>query len=332
MFIKRHVKSIKEGTELSPQSIGITALGSYVPPKTLTNNELSHLVDTSDEWIHSHTGIRERHIASEIEACSDLAVEAANNLFATNTCSKYEIDGIVVATATPDYVGFPSTACIIQDKLGLTDIPAFDISAGCTGFIYALEVARGMILSDTMHKVLVFGSEKLSQVVNWKDRNTCVLFGDGAGCVLLERTEERNKNNILDCTLHSEGKGAQALVIQNDSRTITMEGRAVYAFAVRAIGDTIVDLLQRNNLTIDDIDWIVPHQANERIIAACTKRYGFNQQTFYMDIERYANTSAASIPIALKEMEEANLLKPGQKVILVGFGAGLTYGGTLIQW
>ncbi|MFA6785494.1 MAG: beta-ketoacyl-ACP synthase III [Sphaerochaeta sp.] len=314
---------------MSPKSIGITALGSYVPKKILTNNELSHLVDTSDEWIYSHTGIKERHLASENERCSDLAVEAANDLFSNHARNKAEIDGIVVSTATPDYVGFPSTACIIQDKLGLTDIPAFDISAGCTGFIYALEAARGMILSGTMHKVLVFGSEKLSQVVNWEDRNTCVLFGDGAGCVLLEET---NDNRIIDCTLHSEGNGAQALVIQNDSHTITMEGRSVYAFAVRAIGDTIVDLLKRNNLSLEDIDWIVPHQANERIIAACAKRYGFNQNTFYMNIERYANTSAASIPIALKEMDEANLLKKGQKIILVGFGAGLTYGGTLIQW
>ncbi|MGB4408622.1 MAG: beta-ketoacyl-ACP synthase III [Sphaerochaeta sp.] len=314
----------------SPQPIYISAIGCYVPEKIVTNNDLAQSVDTSDEWIHSHTGIRERRIAKPEEQCSDLAVNAALDLFAKSNRKREEIDGIVVATATADHYGFPSTACIVAEKLGIKGAAAFDIGAGCTGFIYALEIARGMIMSGSMTKALVFGSEKLSDVVNWKDRNTCVLFGDGAGCVLLEKSEE--PKGIIDTTLHAEGAGSLALAITQDTQTITMEGRAVYAFAVRAIGDTVLELLTRNDLTIGDITWIVPHQANQRIIAACSKRYGFDPAMFYMNIERYANTSAASIPIALAEMEEGHLLKSGQKILFVGFGAGLTYGGTLIQW
>lgn len=320
----------KEKTVKSPQPIYISAIGLYVPDKIVTNDDLARSVDTSDEWIHSHTGIRERRIAAKDEKCSDLAVKAALDLFAKSNRSKEEIDGIVVATATADHYGFPSTACIVAEKLGIKGSAALDIGAGCTGFIYALEVARGMILSGSMTKALVFGSEKLSDVVNWDDRNTCVLFGDGAGCVLLEKTNE--PKGIIDSTLHAEGAGSLALAITEDTQTITMEGRAVYAFAVRAIGDTVLELLKRNDLTIEDITWIVPHQANKRIIAACSKRYGFDSSLFYMNIERYANTSAASIPIALAEMKEKGLLKSGQKFLFVGFGAGLTYGGTLIQW
>lgn len=314
----------------SPQPIYISSIGYYVPEKIVTNNDLARSVETNDEWIHSHTGIRERRIAGANEKCSDLAVKAALDLFAKSNRNKDEIDGIVVATATSDHYGFPSTACIVAEKLGIKGAAALDIGAGCTGFIYALEVARAMIMSGSMTKALVFGSEKLSDVVDWNDRNTCVLFGDGAGCVLLERTEEQK--GIIDCTLHSEGAGSLALTITEDTKTITMDGRAVYSFAVRAIGDTVLELLKRNDLTIGDITWIVPHQANNRIIAACSKRYGFDPSRFYMNIERYANTSAASIPIALAEMEERGLLANGDKILFVGFGAGLTYGGTLIQW
>jgi 3-oxoacyl-[acyl-carrier-protein] synthase-3 len=314
----------------SPQPIYISAIGSYVPQKILTNEDLAQFVDTSDEWIYSHTGIRQRRIAEKDEFCSDLAVKAARDLFSKSKKTQEGIDGIVVATATADHYGFPSTACIIAEKLGIKGAAALDIGAGCTGFIYALEVARAMIMSGAMTRALVFGAEKLSDVVNWKDRNTCVLFGDGAGCVLLEKTDEQK--GIIDSTLHAEGSGSLALAITKETRTITMEGRAVYAFAVKAIGDTVLELLNRNDLAIEDITWIVPHQANKRIIAACSKRYGFDAERFYMNIERYANTSAASIPIALAEMEEKGLLKAGQNILFVGFGAGLTYGGTLITW
>ncbi|WP_332445957.1 beta-ketoacyl-ACP synthase III [Sphaerochaeta sp.] len=310
-------------------SIQITAVGAYAPPKVLTNTELSTIVDTSDEWIRSHTGIGERHIAEKEQTTSDLAMLAVEDLLARFGRSKDEIDGIVVATATSDYPGFPSTACLLAERLG-TSGPALDVSAGCTGFIYALEVARAMILSNSMRNALVIGAEKLSSVINWKDRNTCVLFGDGAGCVLLE--QDSSKQGLLDTLLKAEGAGSGALTIDPGQRCITMEGRAVYNFAVRSIGETILSLVQRNNLTIDDIDWIVPHQANKRIISACAKRYSLNEDAFYLNIEHYANTSAASIPLALAEMQKKGLLKEGQKLLFVGFGAGLTYGGSLLVW
>ncbi|MGE4585241.1 MAG: beta-ketoacyl-ACP synthase III [Sphaerochaeta sp.] len=310
-------------------SIQITAVGAYAPPKVLTNTELSTIVDTSDEWIRSHTGIGERHIAEKEQTTSDLAMFAVEDLLARFGRSKDEIDGIVVATATSDYPGFPSTACLLAERLG-TSGPALDVSAGCTGFIYALEVARAMILSNSMRNALVIGAEKLSSVINWKDRNTCVLFGDGAGCVLLE--QDSSKQGLLDTLLKAEGAGSGALTIDPGQRCITMEGRAVYNFAVRSIGETILSLVQRNNLTIDDIDWIVPHQANKRIISACAKRYSLNEDAFYLNIEHYANTSAASIPLALAEMQKKGLLKEGQKLLFVGFGAGLTYGGSLLVW
>ncbi len=311
-----------------PQSIQITALGAYAPQKVVTNDELAQIVDTSDEWIISHTGIAQRHIAQEQEQTSDLAYKAIENMLAHHTVDVHAIDGIVVATATPDYPGFPSVACILAEKLGVTG-PAMDVSAGCTGFIYALEVARSLIATGTMHCALVVGAEKLSSVLDWKDRNTCVLFGDGAGCALLEAG---SAIGIQDTVLKAEAAGSESLIINAKTKAIKMDGRAVYAFAVRTIGQTILTLAQQNNLGLDEIDWIVPHQANLRIISACAKRYGLNEEKFYMNIQQYANTSAASIPLALEEMERKDLLKEGQKIILVGFGAGLTYGGTLLTW
>lgn len=312
-----------------PQSIQITALGSYSPAKVVTNEELSKRVNTSDEWIRSHTGIGTRHIAAEDETTTDLATKAVENLLTASGKHVGDIDGIVVATATPDYPGFPSTACLLAQRFGITG-PALDVSAGCTGFIYALEVGRAMIASGAMRNALVVGSETLSAVVDWDDRNTCVLFGDGAGCALLESFEEGE--GILDTYLKAEAAGAEALVIDPKSRAIKMDGRAVYSFAVRSIGQTIETLLERNSLSIDDVAWIVPHQANQRIISACAKRLSIDVQKFYLNIEQYANTSAASIPLALAEMQEKGLLKDGQKLLLVGFGAGLTYGGTLLTW
>ncbi|WP_320128446.1 beta-ketoacyl-ACP synthase III [uncultured Sphaerochaeta sp.] len=312
------------------ECIHITAVGAYAPQLILTNEELATKVDTSDEWIRSHTGIGKRHIARKEETSSDMAVQAVRDLTAKFDVDLLQIDGIIVATATPDFLGFPSTACLVQQKLGLQTFPAFDVSAGCTGFIFALETARGMIATGTMSKVLVIGTEKLSSIVDWEDRNTCVLFGDGAGCVLLERTQE--KGGILDCTLGSQGSGSAALAVTGEKNAICMDGRAVYAFAVQSIGETIKKLLADNNLTIEEITWIVPHQANERIISACAKRFSLPQEKFFLNIEAYANTSAASIPIALSEMVEKDLIQPGNMIILIGFGAGLTYGGTLLTW
>ncbi|NCC64933.1 MAG: ketoacyl-ACP synthase III [Spirochaetia bacterium] len=312
-----------------PHSIQITALGSYAPPKVVTNTDLKNLVDTSDAWIQSHTGIQERHIAQHDMSTCDMAYLSIEDLLKTHNRKASEIDGIICATATADYPGFPSVACMLAERLGTTG-PAMDISAGCTGFIYALEVARSMIASQSMKNALVVGSEKLSSVIDWKDRNTCVLFGDGAGCALLEAKDEGI--GIMDTYLKAEAAGSKSLVINPQTRAIEMDGRAVYAFAVRTIGQTIETLVKRNNLSLDEIDWIVPHQANKRIITACAKRFEIQEEKFYMNIQHYANTSAASIPIALKEMEQKGLLKEGQKILLVGFGAGLTYGGTLLTW
>ncbi|MDD3929727.1 MAG: beta-ketoacyl-ACP synthase 3, partial [Sphaerochaeta sp.] len=248
-----------------PHSIQITAVGSYAPSKVITNDELAELVDTSDEWIKSHTGIAERHIAEKGELTSDLAYKAIEDLFKRSGRNAGEIDGIVVATATPDFPGFPSTACLLAERLGSKG-PALDVSAGCTGFIYALETARALIAVGTMKNALVVGAEKLSDVINWEDRNTCVLFGDGAGCVLLEANEEGI--GIQDSLLKAEAAGSASLTIDPKSRHITMDGRSVYSFAVRTIGETIITLAERNNLKLTELDWIVPHQANQRIIAA----------------------------------------------------------------
>ena len=305
--------------------VQITATGAYLPPRVVTNDELAQFVDTSDQWITGHTGIRERRWADEQMSTSELAYRAALDL--VQRCDE-PIDAIVCATATPDYPGFPSVASILSERLGCRG-PALDVVAGCTGFIYALEVGRAMVASSLAQHVLVIAAEKLSSVLDLRDRNTCVLFGDGAAAVLLEASQEPL---FLDSYIKSEGGGSAALTIDSERRVITMEGRSVYTFAVRVIAETIDALLARNNLSIGDIDWIVPHQANMRIIAASARRYGIAEEKFYLNIDRYANTSAASIPIALAEMERSGALSSGQRIILIGFGAGLTYGGSLLLW
>lgn len=305
----------------------------------VSNDDLAHQVDTNDEWIFSHTGIKNRHISEKDVATSDLAVSAIKRLIDNSEMNVSDIDAIIVATATSDYIGFPSTACVIQDKLALDKILAFDLAAGCTGFIYALEIADALMNRGDLNNVAVIGVEKLSAVTDWTDRNTCVLFGDGAGVVILSKSEE-DRGGIIDSVLHAQGSGASYLSIPSggtadrdgDEKFLHMDGRAVYNFAVRVVKDTILELLERNNLTFDDIDWIVPHQANSRIIQAAAKRLKVEESKFFMNIENYANTSAASIPIALDDMNQQNLLKRGMKIITVGFGAGLTYGGNLIQW
>ena len=327
-----------------PAHVCIRAVGAYVPPRRVTNDDVAKTVDTSDEWIRSHTGIGARHLAEDGVATSDLAVGAVKDLLKRHGLRAEDIGAIVLATATQDFLGFPATACIIQDKLGLKTIPAFDVSAGCTGFIYALEIAHGLVAMGTVRSVVVIGAEKLSAVTDWNDRNTCVLFGDGAGCVLVEAGEARD-GDIIDSVLHAEGSGAQFLCIPRggtqapldpslppQGQKLHMDGRAVYNFAVRVLGEVVDELLSRNQMTIEDVDWIVPHQANSRIISAAAKRLKIDQSKFFMNIEDYANTSAASIPIALREMEEQGLLQSGQVVMTIGFGAGLTYGGNLIRW
>lgn len=324
------------------RQIFIKGVGSYIPPNRVTNDDLAKLVDTTDQWIYSHTGIKSRHIAQEGVATSDLATNALLSLLSENNIEREEIGAIIVATATQDYLGFPSTACIVQDKLGLSKIAAFDISAGCTGFIYALEIARGMLSVGSVDSVAVVGAEKLSAVTNWSDRSSCVLFGDGAGAVLLTRGEH---GGFIDSVLHAEGSGSHYLYIPHggtyaphteksikEGQKLKMDGRAVYNFATRVIVEVIETLLKRNQVTIDEVDWIVPHQANSRIISAAAKRLSIDEKKFFVNIEEYGNTSAASIPIALHEMRVKNLLHKGDLVLTVGFGAGLTYGGNLFRW
>ena len=322
----------------------IRSVGAYVPSKRVSNDDLAETVDTSDEWIYSHTGIRNRHIASDEEAASDLAVHAAASALESSGMQAKDLDLILVATATPDYIGFPSTAAIVQHRLGARGAAAMDISAACTGFIYALETAKAFIESSSARNALVIGTEVLSRVLNWKDRNTCVLFGDGAGAVVLADNKTSPASNIRHSILRTDGSGSENLLVAGggsrkpvnrdkvDHPYIHMDGRKVYVFAVKALCDTVEMLLRDNGEHIDNITYIVPHQANKRIIEAAAKRMKIPMEKFYTNIDEFANTSAASIPIALNEMNRKNLLKRGEMILTIGFGGGLTYGGNLIHW
>ena len=308
----------------------------------MANVEFTKFLDTTDEWIFSHTGIKNRHIAADDQATSDLGVEAARRALAKADVSPEEVDLIIVSTATPDYRGIPSTACIIQNGLGATDAGAFDLMAACTGFVYGMETARNFISAGASRNVLLIGAEVYSRILDWTDRNTCVLFGDGAGAMLLSKA--RKDEGIMDSFLGSEGSGAGMITIPGGSRTILkngeysqdhylkMEGQPVYKFAVRVIIEVIQTLLERNNLNFDDISFIVPHQANIRIIQAAARRLKISMEKFYTNIKNVANTSAASIPLALDSMIKEQKLHPGDIIITVGFGGGLTYGGNLIRW
>jgi 3-oxoacyl-[acyl-carrier-protein] synthase-3 len=340
----------------------IKATGRAIPARRVSNDELAKLIDTNDEWIRSHTGITARHIADETTACSDLAAEAARNALVMALeqgacCEKtpealaLTIDIIVVATSTPDFYGCPSTACLIQNKLGAKNAGAMDITAACSGFIYALETAAGLLaVSEERRRAIVIGSEILTRFTDWSDRTTCVLFGDGAGAVLLEKTAGdsagKDRRGLVRTILGADGSGSASLAIKKGgsrnvykagdvfdvSPHIAMDGRAVYIFAVKAVTETIENLLRAEHITIDEIARIVPHQANARIVQAAAKRLGIPEEKFFLNIQEYANTSAASIPIALDELNRNGLLKRGDRILCVGFGAGLTYGGNIIIW
>jgi 3-oxoacyl-[acyl-carrier-protein] synthase-3 len=312
----------------------ITGVGSYLPAKRVTNNELARVVDTSDEWIQSKTGILARHIALDGEKASDLGLKAATVALERAELAPERLDLILVATSTADYRGFPSTACLIQDQLGAIGAGAMDVAAACTGFVYALETARAFVESGAASNVLVVGTEVMSRVLDWTDRNTCVLFGDGSGAVVVGRAE--GDRGIVDSILRSEGSGASALTIpvaENGTRgLLTMEGRPVYNFAVRVISEVIQEMLDRNGVEIDQVAAVVPHQANTRIIKSAAKRLGIPHERFFMNIEEVANTSAASIPIALDALVGRETIRPGDLILTVGFGGGLTYGANLIRW
>ena len=336
-------------------AVEITATGSYVSEKTLTNDELSMIVDTSDEWIYSHTGIRSRHIAREDDAASDLAYYAAMNALRALNPEHPEqetesIALIVVATASSDYIGFPSVACIVQDRIGARNAAAFDIAAGCSGFVYALDTAVCMMSAGERKRALVIGTEVLSRLTDWTDRNTCILFGDGAGAVILELTQGETQgarhSGVVRSVLGADGAGADKLIVRRGGTRapfisgetvgepphIEMDGHAVYLFAVNAVTRTIQLLLEREGLAMENVKRIIPHQANERIIEAAAKRLGISTDIFFLNMEKYANTSAASVPVALDELVRSGGLEKGDIIITLGFGAGLTYGGNLIVW
>ena len=321
----------------------ICGWGTAVPDNILTNAELSRMVDTTDDWIVNRTGIKQRYIANDKETTASLGVKAAKSALDTANISPNVLDLIIVATSTPEH-NFPSTASIIQDELGARNAGAFDMAAACTGFVYALTVAGQIIQSGSMNTILVIGSETLSKIVNWEDRSTCVLFGDGAGAFVLQGSEV--PGGILSSVLRSDGSGGDLLKVpaggsaipasydslHDNLHTITMNGREVFRVATRVMADACREVVNEAGLTMDDIDFIVPHQANVRIIEAAARNLDLPLDMFIMNMDRYGNTSAASIPLALCEAVAENKIKPYNNLVFVAFGGGLTWGATLVTW
>jgi 3-oxoacyl-[acyl-carrier-protein] synthase-3 len=321
----------------------IVGWGRYIPQRVLTNDDLSRMVDTSDEWIVTRTGIRERHLAEEGETTATMAIQAARQALDGAGIGPEKLDLIIVATATPDYL-FPSTACLVQDALGASRTGAFDLAAGCTGFIYALGVAAAMIESGAARTALVIGAETLSRIIDWTDRNTCVLFGDGAGAVVLQAGPEGG--GVLATVLGADGSGGNLLMlpaggschpashqtVAERMHYIKMQGRDVFRFAVRVAPAATRQVLERAGLSLDDVSLFLPHQANGRIIESVLRDLKLPPEKVYNNLERYGNTSAASIPIALCEAVEEGRLKPGDVVVCVCFGAGLTWGAAAVRW
>ena len=311
----------------------IIGTGSYVPKKVLTNHDLEKMIETSDEWITERTGIKERRIAAEGETTSDMAAKAAKKALEMAGIEPDEIDTVIVATVTPD-MDFPSTACFVQHKIKARKAASFDIAAACSGFIYALSVADSLIKSGHSKYALVIGAEIFSRITDWTDRNTCVLFGDGAGAALLAKTT--GKRGILSTHLHSEGSSWKLLCAssheENAKTYIRMHGNEVFKVAVRALDDVAIEALEHNGLKGDDIDWFIPHQANERIIVATAKRLGVPMEKVYLNLQKYGNTSAASIPLALDEAVRNGKVKHGDLILLDAFGGGFTWASALVRW
>jgi len=325
-------------------SIILKGLGSHVPAKRLTNDDLTHLVNTSDEWIRTRSGIRERRIAGPDENPSDLGAEAARKAIAQAGLKPEDIDLLIVGTMTPD-LPFPSTACLIQSKLGLRQVPAFDVAAACSGFLYILEVGVAMVRCGPYRNALIVGTEKMSSMLDWQDRSTCVLFGDGAAAAVLTRSDEKDVG-FIGSILHTDGSQVNLLLqpgggsacpatpesIAERKHFLKMNGKEVFKIAVREMEQVIRDLLVQHNLTSSQIACVVPHQANIRILDALATRLEIPMDRIVVNIDRYGNTSAASIPLALEEAHAAGRIRPGDYIILVAFGAGLTWGATLIKW
>jgi len=313
----------------------ITGSGSHLPQKVLTNRDLERVVETSDEWIYTRTGIRQRHIAADAEATSDLALLACRNAIADAGLETHDIGMVILATSTPDMV-FPSTACILQAKLGIKSSPAFDVQAVCSGFVYALAIADQFMRSGQYRHILIVGAEIFSRILDWTDRGTCVLFGDGAGAVVLSRSAQPG---ILSSHLHADGSHADILCVPGTVSggkvqgvpLLKMEGNAVFKFAVKVLGEVAEEALLANGMTAADIDWLIPHQANIRIIEATARRIGISMDRVIATVAQHANTSAASIPLAFDQARRDGRLRTGQNVLLAGVGGGFTWGSVLLK-
>lgn len=328
---------------LKLNSAGILGLGSYVPEKILTNADIEKLVDTNDEWITERTGIKERRICAPEQATSDLSLIAAQRALEDANVSAEELDMIIVATISADS-NTPSTACVLQNKLGAVNAAAFDLSAACSGFVYGSAIASQFIETGVYKKVLVVGAETLSKFVNWKDRNTCIIFADGAGAAVYGVVDDGY--GMLSFDLGADGSGAETIeipgggsrhpadqeTIDNHMHCLHMNGKETFRFAVKAMGSTVMKSLERAGLSKEDIDYFIPHQANIRIIQSAAKRLHLPMEKVFVNIEKYGNTSAASIPIALAEAEREGKLKKGEIIALSGFGAGLTWASCIMKW
>lgn len=330
-------------TEIIKSSI--LGTGSYVPDKVLNNNDLEKLVETNDEWIVTRTGIKERRVASEEQATSDLAYEAAKKAIADAGIEASDIDLIIIGTVTPD-MPFPATACLLQQKLGISMVPAFDLTAACSGFLYGLEIASSMIGSGKYEHVLVIGAETLTRVTDYEDRGSCILFGDGAGAVVVGRQTQEKRLTVVDSVITADGSHWEPLQLpaggsRNPASEKTLaermhymkiEGRAVYKMAVTRIVEIVKDILNRNKLSPEDVALYIPHQMNERIMEGAAGRLGISMDSVYRNIAKYGNTSAASIPIAFDEAMKDGSIKEGDSIVFVAFGGGLTWAATLLKW
>ncbi|MCK9223458.1 MAG: ketoacyl-ACP synthase III [Candidatus Muirbacterium halophilum] len=323
--------------------VKITGTGKYIPEKKITNFDLEKMVDTTNEWILSRSGIEERYFAAENEATSDMSIKAIYSALEKSNTKPEELDMIIVGTYTPDNI-FPSTACIIQGKIGAVNAWAWDLNAACSGFVYSLITASQFIMTGSHNKILVVGADTSSRILDFEDRTSCVLFGDGAGAVVIEPCEEGN--GILDWVAGADGTGAEHIImpaggsrkpasvetVNNREHFFKMNGKDVFKFSTRALPQMIIDLLTKNNLSPDDIKLLIPHQANIRIIESGAKKAGIKRENIFINLDKYGNTVAGTIPIALDEALSQNRIKQGDYIILAGFGGGLTWAGLLIKW
>jgi len=337
---------------MSLASVHITGIGGYLPERVMTNTDLQKLVDTTDEWIRERTGIEQRHIIAEDQMTSDMAVEAARLAMADAGITIDDIDALIVATTTPDMI-FPSTATVVQSKLGGKDFPAWDIQAVCSGFVYGLAHAEGMMRSGMYKRVLLIGAEAMSRIVDWKDRGTCILFGDGAGAVVLEAGESNAENGMIGSVLHADGSYRdllkahhphppsspdmhhEAVDFRIDSAgaaAVEMKGNEVFRVAVTKLGSVVKEILTKYELSDSDIDWLVPHQANIRIIQATAKKLKMDLDRVALTVSKHGNTSSASVPLALNDLYQNGRLEKGQLILLEAFAGGFAWGANLVRW